>query len=259
MTYIDKYSNFSKLNRLNPVVKVSYFAVFLAGALLSVSMLFTTVLIVCVSCFSLYYSSIKPVHYLKLSLIPLGFVLLGIIPILFTEIKTSETVVLNGGMFNYGITHNTLISCTKVVLRSYAATSALFFLILTTPVSHIMWLLRKCRFPELLIDLTGLIYRNIFIVLQVAQHLYIAQKCRLAYAGSRSKNSHLGLLLSRTFVLSIKKANDQYNGLESRCYDNHFKTIAPEFFVSSFYIMQLLLVSFGIASTCLISYYYQWQ
>jgi cobalt/nickel transport system permease protein len=259
MIYIDKYSNFSKLRELNPIVKAGYFAVFLAGALLSASLLFTAILIVCISCFNLYYSSLKPVHYLKLSLIPLGFVLLGIIPILFTEIKTGETVVLNGGMFNYGITHNTLIACTKVVLRSYAATSALFFLVLTTPVSHLMWLLRKCRFPELLIDLTGLIYRNIFIVLQLSQQLYTAQKCRLAYAGSRNRNNHLGLLLSRTFVLSIKKANDQYNGLESRCYNNHFKPIAPEFFISQFYVIQLLLVSFGISSTYFISYYYQWQ
>ena len=115
---------------------------------------------------------------------------------------------------------------------------------------------RKMKLPELLIDLTGLIYRNIFTTLQLSKQIYTAQRSRLGYTDSRKRD--LGVLISQTFILSVKKANDQYNGLESRCYNNNFRMLNQEFYLSKKSIIQLITVSVFISTTLILSFSSRW-
>lgn len=256
MIYLDKYANFSMLRELNPFVKVVLFLFLVTMGWLSESVLFSGILVGCVWGFVFYYATIRWGLFLRISLIPLGFALLGVVPILVTRTANGQALMVVN-YWGFGVSEASLMAGLKVVMRSYVSLCALFLLVLTTPISHLLWLMRVCRFPELLIDLTALIYRNIFLILQVCEQLFLAQKSRLAYLGGK-RNRHIAELLGRTFVLSVKKAGNQFDSLEARCYENHFRVIDPEFRMGLFYAGWFLVLMACLIGVYVLSIWYKW-
>jgi cobalt/nickel transport system permease protein len=235
---------------------MGYFVMFVCLAWVSGSVVFSSLVAVYAGSVTIRFTPVTVLQYVRLTLVPMFFVLPGVLPLLFTTGASHEAWVIKlaGG----GITLATLKSTTHLAVRSYASLCAMFFLVLTTPVSHLLWLMRKCRMPVLLVDLTGLVYRNIFIILQDSQQVFFAQKSRLAYLGSRASTRHFAQLLGSTFILSIKKANDQYNSLEARCYNNNLVMIDPVFIPSRGFATRLAATGLCLGIVCYLSYYFAW-
>lgn len=83
-----------------------------------------------------------------------------------------------------------------VCTRSLASLCAMLFLTLTTPLGDMIALLRRCRTPELLIDILVLGYRSLFVMAQVVSDTRTAQASRLGYVTNRRALSSLGVLIA---------------------------------------------------------------
>ena len=66
-----------------------------------------------------------------------------------------------------------------MLARALAAIAAVYFLVLTTPLTEIVGLLRRLRVPALLLELMVLAYRQIHVFSEVAGQMRSAQVSRL--------------------------------------------------------------------------------
>ena len=78
---------------------------------------------------------------------------------------------------------------------------------------------------ELLLELMLLIYRAIFVLLDIASAIQTAQNCRLGNRTFRSKLSCMGQMLSVLLVRSLKKSSLLYDAMESRLYDGKIQVL----------------------------------
>lgn len=88
----------------------------------------------------------------------------------------------------------------QVCCRSLACLAALLFLALTTPLSDIISLLRRCKLPDTLLDLMTLCYRTLFVLSEAVHETITAQSARLGYATFSFSLRSLGGLISNLVV-----------------------------------------------------------
>ncbi|MGO1818865.1 MAG: CbiQ family ECF transporter T component, partial [Senegalia sp. (in: firmicutes)] len=94
--------------------------------------------------------------------------------------------------------------------------------ILTTPFNNLIKLLLKYKVPMLLIELTMLTYRFIFILLEEISLIYRAQDLKFGYSNIKNSFNSLGLLLRVLIVRMIKRYEEMIISLESKNYDSQF-------------------------------------
>lgn len=88
----------------------------------------------------------------------------------------------------------------QVCTRSLACLTALLFLALTTPLSDIISMLRRCKVPDTLLDLMVLCYRTLFVLSEAVHDTITAQSARLGYATFRLSLRSLGGLVANLTV-----------------------------------------------------------
>jgi cobalt/nickel transport system permease protein len=72
----------------------------------------------------------------------------------------------------------------------------MYFILLTTPFTEVLQVLRQLRCPALLTELL-LMYRFIFTLLAIVDDLWMAQNSRCSYRTWRRGMSSLGLLIGQ--------------------------------------------------------------
>jgi cobalt/nickel transport system permease protein len=83
-----------------------------------------------------------------------------------------------------------------VCCRSLACLAALLFMTLTTPLTDIISLLRRCHVPDTLLDLMTLCYRTLFVLSEVTRETMVAQSARLGYSTVRISLRSLGGMIA---------------------------------------------------------------
>lgn len=100
--------------------------------------------------------------------------------------------------------------------RALGCAAALNFLILTTPLTDLIELMRRVRVPETLIELMTLIYRAIFVLLDSMQRMAIAQAARLGYSSPGRALRSTALLGSQLFLDAYRRSWRMQTALKSR-------------------------------------------
>ncbi|MCK7484444.1 MAG: cobalt ECF transporter T component CbiQ [Bacillus subtilis] len=226
--------------------------VFLSSPLISVTVLALNSLIL------IYKAKIKPDCYLKLMTIPFYFLIVGTVTILFTSITPDIKAIFSFNIFYFelGITSNSLDQAANVFLKALASVSCLYFLVLTTPLTDIIHVLRKLKLPELFLELMELIYRLIFILLETAQKIYNSQNSRLGYSSLKNSFKSLGYLISNLFTLSFHRANQLFISLESRGYSGSINVLENEWKISLKNIFLILFAEIGLITMFIATKYF---
>jgi cobalt/nickel transport system permease protein len=221
MMHIDQMAYSSKL-----ADKPSEMKMILSGATLILcmwgdSIMFSMVIFVMMFYLSAVVGGIPVIAYLKLLFLPGIFMIMALVGIAVDVAKTSEllTGAISLGSWYIGISKVGLITAIQLFFRAMGAASCLFFLILTTPFSDILSTLKRWHVPMLLLELSELTYRFIFVLLETGDKIRIAQNNRLGYRGVKNSFRSLGILISSVFVRSLKRSEDIYCSLESRGYN----------------------------------------
>jgi len=244
MISIDKLSYISQLRKVNPMEKFIFAILTMLLSIYLNNILISVMVIILMGFITVYKGKIPLNSYLVLMLIPLGFLIMGVITIAITiGDYTSHTLfgfTILGVKF--GCSSESIIESLKVLFRSLAAVSCLYFLSLSTPIIELLSVLTKLKVPKLFVELMSLIYRFIFIILGTINMIYISQDSRLGYSNLKTGYNSLGKLIGSLFLSSYKRSQDMYTALESRCYEGEINVIENIYIISYTNILIIILL-----------------
>ena len=217
---IDVAAQVSRMNRVNPSLKFwtalaltilcvgargPYVGIFLTAAAL--------VFVVCAG-------GLKLREYLHLMALPVSFLMIGAIALLF-EAGDHKAGVFGFPAFGFWlcVTPQTQARAAFVTARALGAISCLYSLSLTTPISDLIGTLRRARCPDVLMDLMYLVYRYIFTLTEMFHTMRDAATSRLGYANYSSGLRTTGQLYAGLLGRSYRQAGKIFDAMESRCFD----------------------------------------
>jgi cobalt/nickel transport system permease protein len=217
---IDLYAYTSGMKHWSSDFKITFsFLVLILSIVLSNTYVSITV-ILAMAYLTVVKGGVRVREYLSFLAIPLSFILLGTVTIAidFTKEPIGQYHMYLG--FCYAFTSMVkLKQMLFLVLKVFAAVSALQMMTLSTSSNEIIAVLRKAHVPKLIIELMNLIYRFIFILLDVHRQMKNSARARLGDCDFRTSCLTFGNIASNMLVVSLKKANAYYNAMESRCYE----------------------------------------
>ena len=109
--------------------------------------------------------------------------------------------------------------------RVEGALSCLFFLVLTTSITDLSLILRRAHVPKVLVEMSMLIYRYIFVLLEVSAKMTTAQKLRLGGGGWLKRVRGLGLLASNLFIRTLEQGERTFVAMSARGYDGNIRVL----------------------------------
>lgn len=103
--------------------------------------------------------------------------------------------------------------------RSVAAASAVMLLAMTTPMTSLLDGARRARVPAVVVEIAGLVYRMLFIVLETAGTVRRTQEARLGHTSRATAVRSVAWMFSATLRASWLRASRLAAGLEGRGFD----------------------------------------
>ncbi len=224
MLIIDKMAYQSRWCKVDPGHKCLIVALLLYIALVS-KMEVQLLECIGVALLTCHLLKIGLLRYLRWLLIPLVFLLMGLLGIVVTvsEEPARLWLALPLGHGAIGVDPAGVQVALATLCRSLAALTATYLLLLTTPFNQLIRLLQACHLPKVLIEHLMLTYRFIFILIEEALAIHQAQSLRFGYrsvsTSFRSLAMLAGLLLER-----VIRRNEQMNiALEMKHFDGEFR------------------------------------
>ena len=228
---IDSYAYKSKLRKINPAFKVIFAFLTLLICIIADNIYVSLAIIVSMGFITIFKGGIKFHEYMSLMSIPLVFMILGSIAIAF-GVSMSPIGDYNlhlCGFYLYTSDEN-IMKTIEIVIKAFGAISAMYMMTLSTNISEIISVLRKAHIPKIIIELMSMIYRFIFILIDV--------QCKISCYSFGSTASNL-------LIVSLKKANTYYNAMESRCYNGDMLFLEEEKKVKTIHVV-LACIYFSI-------------
>lgn len=225
--FIDDIAYASLLRPVSPSLKIFISLYSLLLCLISktylVSVLILLVMLFCI----LAIGKTKWYYVLRLLRIPLAFIILGCIMVLIQITNTPLEMLcsLSLGSVKIGITGESLDQFGHLFVQCFAAVSCLYFLSATTPMTELFTALRRIHIPGFLVEMMELVYRYIFVLLEIASRIRNAQECRLGYGNLKTAFYSMGQLISNLFIRAYRQADRTYTAMESRGYTGEVKTL----------------------------------
>lgn len=142
-----------------------------------------------------------------------------------------------------------LRSALTLFFQAMGAVSCLYFLSSSTPMPQLIEVLRRFHVPELVIELMYLIYRYLFVLLDVQQTLTISASARLGYNDLRRSVSTAGRISGTLLASSFRRSSQCFDAMESRGYDGKLAFLSHmpsfrwrHFFAAAAYLLGLLIL-----------------
>ncbi|PLX78233.1 MAG: cobalt ECF transporter T component CbiQ [Desulfuromonas sp.] len=220
---IDRFAYLNRWRRRHPAEKAGIAILCLLACLLSRSVMVPLLAAFFMGLLTVVGARIPWRTYWRLLLVPLGFLLFGSLAILID-------LPANGfDIREIRLATGNVPVAALLVSRSFGAVCSLLFLALTTPMTDILTLLRRCGFPALLLELMLLAYRQIFLLLDTAARIRQAQEARLGYLSWFGGLRSFGLLGAALLRQTFQQSRQLHLALQSRGYRDDIRVLSPEF------------------------------
>lgn len=156
---------------------------------------------------------------LRLLLAPAVFLALSCLVLLLTAAAEPMGIwqLRLGGLW-LCITEESLHRTAVLCLQALGAVCCLLFLGATTPMAQLIEIMRRCHVPEVMIELMYLIYRYLFVLLEVQRQLTTAASARLGYDGWRRSVTTAGRVGGTLLASSFRRSSACYDAMEARGY-----------------------------------------
>lgn len=235
LTEQSAYSN--RWRRVSPAAKGIFTLCGMIAAFASGSPLAALTIALVISAVTILGASVPTIRYLRVAAPPLFFLAASALSLAFSLDLEASAVHL--AKFEYP-------RIAQVSSRSLACLAALLFLALTTPLSDIISLLRRCRIPETLLDLMILCYRTLFVLSESVHDTLTAQSARLGYATARHSIRSLGGLTANLTLQVWQRSQALHLAAEARCNDGALR------FLETHYSNSRLNISIAVAGGVLL-------
>lgn len=246
---IDMHAYASKINSWNPAFKVTLALVMLILCIALNNPCVSLAVLVAMTYLTMVKGGLSAREYLSVMMIPIVFILLGTLAIAIEfSFQPIGQYQLHCGFFYIYTSQAKLTEMLFLILKVFAAVSALQMMTLSTPSSEIISVMRKAHVPKLIIELMNIIYRYIFILLDVYSKMKNSADSRQGYCDFRTSCYTFGRVAGNMLIVSLKKANLYYDAMEARCYDGEMlffeeeKTVRADQIIAAV-ILVLMLVA----------------
>ena len=258
MISIDKLAYISGLKKVNPMEKFIFaFATIIICIVLN-NMTDSIIILLLMSAITVFKGKIPFKNYIEFMSVPLVFLIFSVFTIAINVVGNGERVIFSINILNIklGCTYDSALTATRLFSKAIASVSCLYFLTLSTPVFEVLSVLTKLKVPKLFVELMGLIYRFIFVLLDTANMIYISQNSRLGYSTLKTGFNSLGQLITTLFISSYKRSQDIYTAMESRCYDGDINLLENNYTysyknISLIIVVELVLIIINFSKSIL--------
>ena len=147
------------------------------------------------------------------------------------------------------MSHRTL-AAHALVGHSLAGGAAVLLLATTTPMSDLLPALRRLRVPAAVVEVAGVVYRLLFVLLDSLRTIREAQTNRMGYSSVRRSYRSSGVLAAAVLTRSWDRARRLQEGLAGRGLDAGLRVL-PEALPSS--TAFLAASAAGLAALCAVT------
>jgi len=242
---LDHYTMHNALTDTNIYYKSIFAVITLILNLLTQSPIVPFLIFVFCTCIILFKAKISAKFYLTFMAVPAGFAILSVV---LLALLGAGDKVIDFGFLGLGISAQGANQGILILFRVLGGVSALAVLILTTPMNRIFTLFHDLHMPQIITDLAILMYRYIFLFLDVTSTMYNSQKTRLGYHSYMSWMNCLASLAGMVFIRTWEQGEVSYNALASRGYNGRLNMVQSGDSIKTISITNwvLLLIFFGL-------------
>ncbi|TQD26723.1 cobalt ECF transporter T component CbiQ [Methanolobus vulcani] len=216
---LDDYAVLSPLRYKNNWLKISIVTFGLLAGVSSNSPLVPFLVAICMSFATLYFAKIPISFYFKLLAAPASFVIVSVVIIAFFFGEGAKLFSFDILGYTLGVSKAGLNMALLVLARTLGGMSCLFFLSLTTPMIELFSVLKATKLPDSFLEIAMMMYRYIFVFLDVAMGVKYAQSVRLGYKDFRTSFKSMVMLGTNLFIRSWEQGEKIFVSMNSRCYD----------------------------------------
>ena len=248
---LEYYSYNSKINSWNPHLKFWYSMVLIVlGIILSNIYISISIVFIC-GFITIFLGKISLKKYIDFFKVPIIFLLISVavININFSKNITDFYYFNVGDLYIYTTDENIKKSCI-LFWRALSGVSSMYMLALSTPLNEIIYVMKKARTPQIIIELMYLVYRFIFIMRDSYKSMRKSIESRLGFRDYRTSLLSFGKIISNILIVSLRKSNSFYDAMESRCYRGEIR-----FFMKEKRINKKVIIGMGLSIIYLIVLY----
>ena len=206
---IDEYASRSCIGKWNSGLKMFFAFVIMIISISSGNYAVPVFIAVSMGAFTVFGGKMRVSEYFSMLAIPVGFMFMSGLAIA-VDIKFS-------GEFSITLPPENIQRALHITIKALGAISAMYMMSLSTQVSEIIAVLAKLKLPAILTELMNLMYRYIFILADSQAKMKNSAASRMGWKNFRISIKTFGLIGGNIFTVSLHKANDYYNAIESRC------------------------------------------
>lgn len=220
MLMLDTLAAHSGLRRVSPGLKTAFSVLVLLLCVGAADALVGVAVAASMAALMWLLGKVTPGRIFQLLRIPMVFLVVSCAVILLEPGRGSFGIwQLQVGNLWLCVTRDSLHRAVTLFFQAMGAVTCLYFLSTSTPMPQLIEVLHRCHVPQLVIELMYLIYRYLFVLLDVQQKLTTAASARLGYAGVRRSVSTAGRVSGALLSSSFRRSSLCFDAMESRGYD----------------------------------------
>ncbi|WP_312815908.1 cobalt ECF transporter T component CbiQ [Sedimentibacter sp.] len=230
MLIIDRFAYTNKFCNSSPYLKVTVSLFLILLSIISSNIYLLCLISAGIILTTIFGAGIPKKSYAKMIAAPAIYLLISIFTVIFTFgfsdnaytegfIYFKQFQILN---FYLGLAEGAVKNGLTLGLRALSGISSMYFLILTTPCSQQIKVMKKAKLPSVFIELYVLTYRFIAIFFEEAILIHTAQKMRFGYNGYKNSMNSLAILIKILFVRIMMRFKDMEAILELKHFDGNF-------------------------------------
>ena len=227
---IDDYAYKNKLYKVNPNKKFIIGMLLLILSLINPFNYISLLIIALMSFVIVVIAKIELKDYLHFIKIPLTFLIISIIMILlnFSHNKEIFLYSIKIGNLYVGVTNESLKSAMHLFFRALSCLTCIYFIMLTTPFYQLIFVFKKLHLPDVVLEISMLMYRFIFIFMEEVSDIRKSQELRFGYINLKNGYNSFGLLVSMLFKRMIIRYDEMSIALDMKLYDGTFHIVGDE-------------------------------
>lgn len=223
MLSIDKYAYENRLVNWSPKLKTLLWIVGMVLAFQPIQWIKLVVLFV-VAGITVYVTKVSVRRYISWFYAIIPFVILSVIGIVVTISSQRSTLIgpIKIGSVYIGLSKVMMPKAEQVALQCMTAIVCTYWFALTTPFIQILQVLKLLHLPRVMIEVTMLMYRFIFIFIDAFEQIHRAQRLRFGYDSVSLMIHSSGILAKMLFEQVIVNYQMMTKALDAKLYDGDF-------------------------------------
>jgi len=245
--FFEKYSKYPGiLQNMESRIKIITLIIFIIGSVLSKNIL-TLIVFNSIALILAYLSKIPLLQYLKrvYFFIPI-FAGIIAIPVMFNLMTPGKDLIIILDSTHISITYEGVVYAITFTLRVATCVSFAVLIPITTQWNRVTSAMNKLGVPDVVITITNLAYRYIFLLLNFVLDMMYSRKSRVVNKLDMVESwKEAGKAIGALFIKTYEMGEDVYYAMLSRGYNGEIKHIYRE----QIGIKDILFLLFSIITT----------